>query len=398
MNDTNLTLIIEINKFNFIFQVGKNNEQNIIEKIFKIEAPICGIKNSNIINFDQVFKSIKENVFQIEQKFNYTFKEIILILENFNPTFLNISGYKNLNGSQILRENITYILNTLKSNVNKIESKKTILHIFNSNFYLDKEKIENLPIGLFGDFYSHELSFSLINTNDYINLKNIFDKCNLKIKKILLKSFIEGAFLSDNNKNIETFFLIQINDDNSKIVYFENNSLKFEQDFKFGTNIILQDISKITSLKIEDIKNILKNTQFKKEISEEELVESENLNQNISRKIKKKLIYDIALARIKEISEIIIFKNINLRYFNQSAKNIFLEISNDTNLFSFKELFSLIFSEDKKRDLYFNNNLSTDDMLEIIKKLVHFGWKKEAIPTSHAKRSIVARFFDALFS
>ena len=301
MNDTNLTLIIEINKFNFIFQVGKNNEQNIIEKIFKIEAPICGIKNSNIINFDQVFKSIKENVFQIEQKFNYTFKEIILILENFNPTFLNISGYKNLNGSQILRENITYILNTLKSNVNKIESKKTILHIFNSNFYLDKEKIENLPIGLFGDFYSHELSFSLINTNDYINLKNIFDKCNLKIKKILLKSFIEGAFLSDNNKNIETFFLIQINDDNSKIVYFENNSLKFEQDFKFGTNIILQDISKITSLKIEDIKNILKNTQFKKEISEEELVESENLNQNISRKIKKKLIYDIALARIKEI-------------------------------------------------------------------------------------------------
>ena len=109
------------------------------------------------------------------------------------------------------------------------------------------------------------------------------------------------------------------------------------------------------------------------------------MNQNISRKIKKKLIYDIALARIKEISEIIIFKNINLRYFNQSAKNIFLEISNDTNLFSFKELFSLIFSEDKKRDLYFNNNLSTDDMLEIIKKLVHFGWKKEAIPTSHAK-------------
>ena len=151
------------------------------------------IKNSNIINFDQVFKSIKENVFQIEQKFNYTFKEIILILENFNPTFLNISGYKNLNGSQILRENITYILNTLKSNVNKIESKKTILHIFNSNFYLDKEKIENLPIGLFGDFYSHELSFSLINTNDYINLKNIFDKCNLKIKNII-KALLKVRF------------------------------------------------------------------------------------------------------------------------------------------------------------------------------------------------------------
>ena len=58
-----------------------------------------------------------------------------------------------------------------------------MLHIFNSKFYLDKKEIENLPIGLFGDFYSHELSFALINTNDQKNLKNIFNKCNLKLKK-----------------------------------------------------------------------------------------------------------------------------------------------------------------------------------------------------------------------
>ena len=72
-----------------------------------------------------------------------------------------------MNGTQILRENITYILNNLKSYVNMIESKKTILHIFNSKFYLDNKKIDNLPIGLFGDFYSHELSFTLLNSNEY---------------------------------------------------------------------------------------------------------------------------------------------------------------------------------------------------------------------------------------
>ena len=33
---------------------------------------------------------------------------------------------------------------------------------------------------------------------------------------------------------------------NSKIFYFENNSLKFEQNFKFGMNICIKDISKIT--------------------------------------------------------------------------------------------------------------------------------------------------------
>ena len=84
-----------------------------------------------------------------------------------------------------MRENVTYILNSLKACVDETEPKKTILHIFNSKFNLDNKTIENLPIGLFGDFYAHELSFTLINKNDHKNLKTIFDKCNLKIKKIL---------------------------------------------------------------------------------------------------------------------------------------------------------------------------------------------------------------------
>ena len=30
-------------------------------------------------------------------------------------------------------------------------------------------------------------------------------------------------------------------------------------------------------------------------------------------------------------------------------------------------------------------------------KLVHFGWKKEAIPFSETKKSVIARFFDMFF-
>ena len=111
------------------------------------------------------------------------------------------------------------------------QRQKNILHIFNSEFNLDNKKIENLPIGLFGDFYSHELSFTLIDKNNYKNLKNIFDKCNLKIKKILSKSFIKGSNISDNYNNFETFYYVKLNDKNIKIFYFENNALKSENNF-----------------------------------------------------------------------------------------------------------------------------------------------------------------------
>ena len=62
---------------------------------------------------------------------------------------------------------------------------------FNSKCFLDNKKIENLPIGLFGDFYSHELCFNLININNYKNLKNIFEKCNIRINRIFLKVILK---------------------------------------------------------------------------------------------------------------------------------------------------------------------------------------------------------------
>ena len=48
---------------------------------------------------------------------------------------------------------------------------------------------------------------------------------------------------------IDTFFQIKINENKSQIFYFENDALKFEQNFDFGSDLILRDISKVTSLK-----------------------------------------------------------------------------------------------------------------------------------------------------
>ena len=397
MNNFSKTLYLEISKLKFVFFVSENDKQNNLKKIYELEAPIQGFDENRISDFEKFFISIKEKIYLIEEKLSHTFKEIVLILENFDPTFINISGYKKLNGSQISKENIIYILNTLKSHVNEIEFKKTILHIFNSKFNLDNKKIENLPIGLFGDFYAHELSFVLIKENDYKNLKYIFDKCNLKIKKILLKSFVEGARISENNKNIGTFFKIKINHQSSKIFLFENNSLKIEQNFKFGSDMIIKDISKVTSLKKLTIERILKDVEFNNKIKNDENIDKDLFGDDIYKKIKKKLIYDIAFARIKEIYEIILKKNINFEFYNKSINNIFLEINDNLQKKSLEKIYELIFTSNNKINIKFLDETTKDGSLKTIDKLVHFGWKKEAIPVFKFKKSIIARFFEALF-
>ncbi len=393
-----LTLYLEINNTNYIFFVGNSDEQNNFKIVYKLEVPLKGIEDNRISDLENVYLTLKENIYLIEQNFNHTFKEVIIILDNFNPTFLNVSGYKKLNGTQILRENITYILNNLKSYINLIETKKNILHIFNSNFYLDNKKIDNLPIGLFGDFYSHELSFVLINSNDYKNLIQIFDKCSLKVEKILIKSFVKGAYINEINNNSETFFQIRIGKNNSKIFYFENNSLKFEQFFKFGTSIIVKDISKIISLETEVVELILKDIDFKDNLYDDEILEENFLKGKKFRKIKKKLIYDIAFARIYEISELLMFKNVNFKQCSEITKMIFLEIDEGTKLKCLNKIFRKVFSKNDDFDINFQNNLPTEEILSTAHKLVHFGWKKEAIPISETKKTLIRRLFEAIFN
>ena len=293
MKNNSLELFIKIDEEEIYFDVVNFDEHNNLKILESSSITNIGIRENKILNFEDFTHQIKKKILQIEEKVNYTFKDLILILYNFNISFLNLTGFKKLNGTQISKENVTYILNSLKFNVDEYEKDKKILHIFNSKYTLDKKEIENLPIGLFGDFYSHELSFNLINKNDYKNLKNIFEKCNLKIKKILLDSFIKGSFISNSNAQIDTFYHIQINYDNSKIFYVENDSVKYEQKFNFGTKIILKDISKITALKLDVVKNIVEKSLLNYNQSNEDFVEKSFFKDHQFRKIKKKLILDV---------------------------------------------------------------------------------------------------------
>ena len=123
MENSSKTLYLEISNFKYAFFVGENNGENNLRIIYEQEIPIQGLDENRISDFEKSFTIIKENIYLIEKKLNFTFKEIVLILENFNPTFINLTGYKKLNGSQISRENITYILNSLKSHIDEIEKK-----------------------------------------------------------------------------------------------------------------------------------------------------------------------------------------------------------------------------------------------------------------------------------
>ena len=390
-------LFISIGDLEISIIAGQNNDQNSLEILDKLILPTDSIIKNRIVDFDKITNIIKKNIFIIEQKVNYTFKDITVILNNFEISILNLCGFKKLNGTQISKENITYILNLLKSYVDQFEKNKKILHILNSNYYLDKKKLDNLPIGLFGDFYSHDLSFILINKNDNKNLENIFKQCNLRIKKILFESFVKSSLINDTNQKINTFFYVQVEDNKSKIFYVENDAIKFEQNFNFGTKIILNDICKITSLELSSVKNIISENKDIYKIPEEELLEKKYFDNQKYRKIKKNLIAKIAEARTKELFEKFFLKNINVKKIFELAGVIFLEINDQQHVSCFNQAYEKSFSFNYKHDVRIVKKPEIEQIICKADNITQFGWKKEAIPVIKSKKSFIIRILQKIF-
>ena len=198
-------LLIEFNNNQILFSVVEyDNELNY--KIIHTEIVTTKfIENSKIHNLENVSKLIIETLLKIETKFDQTFKSANLLLDHENLSCINISGFKKLNGAQVTKENISFILNNLKGLITENETDKTIIHIFNTSFNLDGNQIENLPIGLFGEFYVHTLSFILMNKFDHKNIISLLRKCNIELKRVVIKSFVEGIEIIKKKKKINLF-------------------------------------------------------------------------------------------------------------------------------------------------------------------------------------------------
>ncbi len=387
-------IFIKLSSLNLNFTIF-DSEDNNNRLIYSENVRSEGIKNNTISDFNALLNLIKTNILLLEKKFDLVFKESVLILDIFNNCLVNFSGFKNLNSSQLTKQNITYIINSLRTKINETEKKKVAIHIFNSKYILDGQALENLPIGLFGNFYSHELSFFLIDENDLKNIQNIFKKCNLRIKKIISNDFLEGINLINENETLDNFFKIKLNEDSLQLTFFENSSIQFIQHFDFGTSYILKDISKVTGLSIEIVEEILEKSNFSKE-NLNDLIEKDYFKDINFRTIKKQLILEIAEARIKEYSDIVLFKNINVKKFLQKQGVIFLQI-HDCKTSCFKNSYEFVFSKNNffKIKTFWHDQFG--DFYSVAKNLVQFGWKSEAIPIVRENKSIITRIFEKFF-
>jgi len=388
-------LFIELNNDNLLAAVGTYDEElnfKILEKEIFLTSEF---KNGKIANLDKSVESIKKIVHKIENKSNFFFPDVNVIINQTDFDCVNVSGFKKLNGNQILSEDISYILNDIKLKLTETEKLKSVIHLFNTKYLLDNKEIKNLPIGLHGDFYSHQLTFFMIKDNEIKNLKSLFNKCNLSLNRIILKSFTDGINTINRYKK-DTFIKVKIDRENIYLTFFSESSFCYFQKFNFGSDIIIKDISKVCSLGILSVRDIVLGSDF--ETPNKDLyVEKKYLDEGNSRKISLKHIIEIASARIEEIANIVFNKNKNLNNLkDKNTLDLYLEFDDKEIMSQFSHLFLKYFLKSK---LTLVRSIDEDPFVsvKIFGELLIKGWSREAIPVVNKKKSWLSRIFSGLF-
>ena len=387
-------LFIEINNDEFLIAVGKYDDELNFKIIEKEIVPQLVYENQKIENLDLIGNNLKRKINSIENRLNIFFSDVNVIISKPNIDCINVCGFKKLNGNQILSEDISYILNDVKLKLSESEKHKEIIHLFNTKYLLDNKPLKNLPIGLHGDFYSHQLTFFMIKYNELENLKTLFNKCNLNLNKVILKSFTEGIKTIKKFRE-DTFVKIKMYKEDTYVIFFYDSAFCFYQKFNFGSDIILRDISKICSLEKSSVRKIILDHNFQESNQNLHLDKKYFEEKNI-KKIDYKYIKEIASARIEEIANITFKRNKNLNNFQFKKTNLYLDLEDKNIGKKFKDIFENFF---KEFVLNFDNFKDDDPYasVEIFGELLSKGWAKEAIPVINKKKSWIARVFSGLF-
>ena len=77
---------------------------------------------------------------------------------------------------------------------------------------------------------------------------------------------------------------------------------------------------------------------------------------------------------------------------------ICLKINDFSTQKSFENIYKNIFSNNNSYDFNFVKDFKMEETYENALNLVQYGWKKEAIPIIHEKKSFISRFFGFFFN
>ena len=213
------------------FILSALNEQN--EILFNKELLVDDTNLEE--NFKALEKFLDENIFELEEKFNYYIEDINLIVDYKEFITIDVSTIYNFNNSYNQSNSSLSNLANIKDNVLKNMNDYNLIHMVINKFIIDKEEYSSIPNDNNYKNIFLEISFICLKKDIVQNLQKIFSKYEISIKNISYFDYV-NSFKKLETDNIIALANNLINGHNPKEVSFIQKPYEnvgfFEKFFK----------------------------------------------------------------------------------------------------------------------------------------------------------------------
>jgi cell division protein FtsA len=285
MSDKNFNTFIDFGK-NAIRACSFNKETKKVENQL-----ILTIENNQSNNLSDKEKLIEDLIINLEKKNGEYLDEISLMADNSDILLISLSLFKK-SDEKILNDNLLkYIIDEAKFEINKNYPNYEIVHSIIKNFYVNQKKFSEIPKNLSHSKFTVEFNFFVYPKLLLVNLRKIFAKQNVIIKKFIFSSYSKSIFYLDKIHDKRKVILVDIGFEKTSAFLFENKKMQQFKILPIGGNHISKDISKILKIEISKANEIKLNFN--------DINNDKDLNQDQIELIKK-----IIFSRIEELLEI----------------------------------------------------------------------------------------------
>ena len=383
------------------------NNQKILGEVTMLSK---GIMNDTIVNVEEASNCIQSCLDEMEKKIKNKIQNLIIIFEPIETNSIRLSKSKVIAGAKISYDDVSYLITDAKSQIQQRLQNDFIVHIFNYNYNVDGRKFSTEPIDLYGNFFSHELTFLTIPKNILRNINEIFLNMDVEVKRFILSSYAYSVSKFSKETLERGISLIFFDKNKTSVTLFKNSALIHHKTISIGLHHLAKDISKVCSISESESENIVNSyilkffhsSNFFDEDNKNEFIASSFFTNSNYRKISFALIKKILLFRLDEIfSKIISELNLSSNFLNQNE--LYLVNNYDQN-FKINSIFHNYLSV-RTENLKISSLCETKDLSHNIfdsclgaAKLVNEGFSTEAIAQNtnnlnKAKKGLISWLF-----
>ena len=190
MSKKNFDIYLDLNSKKLsIAAFKKSDSDNIFFKEYDCETNL----NKDKLNFENVKKTIEKNIFEIEKKTGEFLENIYLMIEAPESISINLSLIKDNEGKKIEMKNVQYLIQDAKQQILRNHPTKKIIHIIITNYLIDNNLYNYLPLNLDCNKFSIDIKFICFPKDLIKKLEELFNS-----QQIFINRFTNFKAKSDN--------------------------------------------------------------------------------------------------------------------------------------------------------------------------------------------------------